>query len=111
MSQWAPSPVLQLATDALLQAKAEVKKLEKELRLEKDVHMSTTLLALGLVDKVRKQDNVLEALMCHSAKLGRPKTPLSCSVFTETQNNYSESNNLEQREGQRGCTTRDFQEV
>lgn len=32
--------------------------------------LSTTLLALGPGDKVEKQDNKLETLVCHSAKLG-----------------------------------------
>jgi len=36
--------------------------LEKELRLEMDVHMSIALLTSGLTDKVGEQDNKLETL-------------------------------------------------
>lgn len=38
-------------TNAQLEAKAQVRKLEEERRLEKDTQFSTTLLALGLTDK------------------------------------------------------------
>lgn len=67
---WAAS----LAIDAQLEAEAQVKKLE-ELRLEKDVCLSTVLLASGLADKLEEQVNKLETLVCHCAKLGRYKLP------------------------------------
>ena len=57
--------VVQVATDAQLEAEAWVRKLEEELRLKKVVRLSTTLLALGLADKVGEQDNNLENLVCH----------------------------------------------
>ena len=44
-------------------------KLEEELRLEKNVWVSMTLLALGLEDKVGEQDDKLESLRFHFAKL------------------------------------------
>lgn len=53
-----------------LEAEAQVRKLEEELRLEKDVWVPTTLLASGLEVKVREQDNKLETLTCCFAKLG-----------------------------------------
>ena len=34
------------------------------------VQLSTTVLALGLADKVAEQDNKLESLACHFANLG-----------------------------------------
>lgn len=45
-----------LATNAQLEAEALVRKLEN-LRLEKHMRVSTTLLVSGLADKVGKQDN------------------------------------------------------
>lgn len=50
--------------------------MEEELRLEKDMRLSRTLLPLGLTDEVREQDNRLVMLACHSAKLGSCKVPL-----------------------------------
>ena len=41
----------------------------KGLRLEKDMHVSTTLLALGQAEKVGEQDNELETFTCHFARL------------------------------------------
>lgn len=38
-------------TNAQLEAKAQVRKLEEEWRLEKDTQLSTILLALGVIDK------------------------------------------------------------
>lgn len=50
-----------------------MRKLADKLRLEKDVKMFTSLLTLVLSDKMGKQDNKLEALGCHFAKLGGPR--------------------------------------
>lgn len=60
---------VQLATDAQLEAETWVGKLEKELRLEKDMCLSTALLASGLADKVGKKNNKLEILVCHFENL------------------------------------------
>lgn len=71
-------PLLQatwLATDAKQEAEAQVRKLKEDLRLEKNVCLATTLLALGLVGMVREQDIKLESLMCHFANLGDFKLP------------------------------------
>lgn len=62
-----------LNTDAWLEAEVWVRKSEEELRLEKDMQLSTLLLASGLVDKVGKQPIKLETLMCHFAKPGGHK--------------------------------------
>ena len=43
--------VVQLATDAQLEAEARARKLEEELRLEKDVWVSSALFASGLAEK------------------------------------------------------------
>ena len=51
----------QLATDAQLEAEAPVRKLEEELRLEKDVWVSAALLDLGLADQVGELNDKLEA--------------------------------------------------
>lgn len=59
--------VVQLATDTQLEAEAQVRKLEELLSLEKV--FSTTLLASRLAHKVGEQNNV-ETLACHFAKLG-----------------------------------------
>ena len=58
---------VQQVTDVQLEAGAQVKKLEKELNLEKGMHLSTTLLASGLVDQLGELDNKLETLVCHFA--------------------------------------------
>lgn len=50
---------VQLAIDAQLEAKAQVKKFEEGLRLKKSMQIST-MLALGLADKTGEQDNKLE---------------------------------------------------
>lgn len=47
--------------------------MEEELKLEKNMQLSTTLLAPGLADKVQEQNNKLETFMCHLAKLGGHK--------------------------------------
>ena len=60
---------VQLATDVQLQAETRVRKLGEKLTLEKNMQLSTTLLTLRLADKVKKQDNKLETLACHFAKL------------------------------------------
>ena len=39
------------------------------------MQLSTTLLASGLIDKVREQDNKLETIACHFVKLGGHKLP------------------------------------
>ena len=44
---WSPLWAVWMATNTQLEAKAQGRKLEEELRLEKDVQLSTTLLALG----------------------------------------------------------------
>ena len=69
-------------TDVQLQVEAKSQKLEEELTLEKDVQVSTTLLALWLTDKVEEQDNnknnkdnKLENFVCFFAKLGGHKMP------------------------------------
>lgn len=46
-----------------------VRKLEEGLRLEKDVHVSATLLTLGQAEKDGEQDNELEPLTCCFARL------------------------------------------
>lgn len=71
---WSLPGAIQLVTDAQLEADAPVKKLE-ELRLEKGVWLSTTLLASGLADQVGEQDNMLEIVACCCAKLGGCKLP------------------------------------
>lgn len=58
------------SSSAQLEAETQVRKLGEELKLEKDMQLSTTLLPLGLTDKVGEQDNKLETLACHFAKLG-----------------------------------------
>ena len=63
----------QLATDPQLEVEAWVRKLEEELRLEKKVQRSTTLLASGLANKMGEQDNKLETSACRFAKLGEYK--------------------------------------
>ena len=62
-----------LDSDAELESKTQVRKLEEELRLEKDVWLSAMLLASGQSRKVEEQDNKLETVVCHFAKLGRHK--------------------------------------
>lgn len=58
-----------LATHAQLEAEVQVAKFQEELRLKKDVPVSTTILALGLADNLEGQGNKLEALAHCSAKL------------------------------------------
>lgn len=69
---WPLLQAVQLDTDAQLQAEAQVRKLE-ELRLKKDVQMSTTPLASQLADKVGEQDNQLKTLVCHLSNLRKNK--------------------------------------
>ena len=52
---WPPLWAVQPATDAQLEAEAWVRELEEELKLEKNVQLSTALLALWLADKVKEQ--------------------------------------------------------
>lgn len=60
-----------LDTDAQLEAEPQIRKLEEQLRLERGIWLFTTLLASGTADKMGKQDNKLESLASHFAKLGR----------------------------------------
>ena len=59
-----------LDTDAQLEAEAQVRELEEELRLETDMQLTTTLLTLGMAEKLEEQDYKLENLACHFAKPG-----------------------------------------
>lgn len=72
---WPPLWAVWSATNVQLEAEAHVRKLEEELRLEKDVCLSTTQPASELADKVGEQVNKLETLVCHFAKLRRHKLP------------------------------------
>lgn len=65
----------QLATDAQLKAEVWVRKLEEELKLEKDMGVSSALLASGLEDKLREQDDKLESSACCFARIGGHKLP------------------------------------
>ena len=56
--------------DTQLEAETQLRKLEEELNFEKDMQLSTTLVHSGLADKVGEQDNKLETLLYHFAKLG-----------------------------------------
>ena len=60
---------VQLTTNAQLEAEAAVRKLEDILRLEKDVSLSTTLPASWWADKVGAQDDELEHIVSHFAKV------------------------------------------
>ena len=64
-----------MTTEAQLEAEARVRKLEEELSLERDMPLSTALLASGLGDKVGEQDNQSETLPHPLAKLGGCKLP------------------------------------
>lgn len=66
-----------LATDTQLESEVQVAKFQEELRLEKDVPVSTTVLALGLADRPGGQGNKLEALDHCSAKLRREHTAMN----------------------------------
>ena len=57
------------------EAKDQVTKLEEELILEKDMGMSTNLLASWLADKMGEQNNSLEIFVCCSARLEGCKLP------------------------------------
>lgn len=46
-----------LATDIPLEAEARIRKLKKELKLEKDIRVPTTLLALGRADGDEEQNS------------------------------------------------------
>lgn len=73
MLQWAGSQlwVVLLTTSAKLGAGAWVRKSEGELRLKKDVGVSTIWLALGLAEEVGEQKNKSESLPCCFAKFRR----------------------------------------
>lgn len=68
-----------LNTRAQLGADAPVTKLEEGLDLEKDVQLSTTLLASGLVHKLGEQDSKVETLGSQSANLGEGTNCLGLS--------------------------------
>lgn len=54
-----------------LEAEAQVKELKEELWLEKDMQLSTTMLASGLANKVGEQDNKdLTMLFCKARSPG-----------------------------------------
>lgn len=72
---WAFLQTVHLATNAQLEAKTIVTKLKVELRLEKDMWSSISLLAVGVVNKVGEQDSKLETLACPFLKLGGYKVP------------------------------------
>lgn len=67
LPQWVSTVSSQLDTNDQLKVEAQVRKLVK-LRLEKDMQVSTTLLALGLADKMEEQNNKLKTLVCSFAK-------------------------------------------
>lgn len=64
-----------LDTNVQLEAETQIRKLEGKLRLEKDMQLSTTLLASRLAYKVGRQDNNLETLAGCFANLGWHKLP------------------------------------
>lgn len=72
---WALLEAAQLATDAQLDAESQVRKLEGELKWEKDVQSLAALFASEPADKVGEQDNTLETCVCHFAKLQAHKLP------------------------------------
>lgn len=45
------------------------------MKLEKKLQLSTTLLVLELADKMEEQNNKLDILACHFAKLGGHNLP------------------------------------
>lgn len=53
---WAPLTGNWLATNFQLEAEARIRKLKKELKLEKDIRVPTTLLASGRADGVEEQN-------------------------------------------------------
>lgn len=57
-----------LGIDAQLKAEVQVRKLEGELRLKKNIWFFTTLLPSGLADEMGEQEES-ETLACHLAKL------------------------------------------
>ena len=64
-----------LAIHSWLEAEAQVRQLGEQLKAEKNVQLSTTLLASGLTDKVGEQNNKLETFACHFAEWGGQKAP------------------------------------
>lgn len=56
-----------------LEAQAQVRELEEEVRLETDMQLTTTLLTLGMAEKLEEQGYKLENLACHFAKPGGHK--------------------------------------
>ena len=63
----------QLAILSWLEAEAQVRKLGEQLKSEKNLQLSPTLLASGLTDKAGEQNNTLETLACHLAEWGGHK--------------------------------------
>lgn len=61
---------VQLATNAQLEAEAQFRKLEDELKLREQHAVFYYSTSSGLADKVEEQNNSLETLACHFAKLG-----------------------------------------
>lgn len=60
-----------ILADAHLEAEAQGRKLEEDLRSKKDMQVSTTMLASGVADKVGEQDNRLETLAgCFAKPVG-----------------------------------------
>ena len=59
-ADWPLMCIVWLATNAHLEAETWVKELEEKWKIEKDVWLFTTLLNLGLADKVEEQNNKLE---------------------------------------------------
>ena len=57
-----------LDTNAQPEAEAQVRQVGEQLKAEKNVQLSTTLLASGLTDKVGEQNNKLETFACHFAE-------------------------------------------
>lgn len=75
--QWAgfyDRQLVRLGTDVQLKAETQVRKLEEGLRLEKDMQLFTTLLALGLVTRWESRIS-WRPYHCHFSKLGRCQMP------------------------------------
>ena len=64
---WPSQQADQLATKVQTEAEAQIKKLEEELRVEKDMRLSTPPLASGLADRMGEQE---DKPVCYCAKQG-----------------------------------------
>lgn len=73
---WLLLQAIWLAMNAQLEADAWVRKLEEELRLDKDMWLSTTRLASGLADNVGEQANKFETLACWFCKASRAQAAM-----------------------------------